>query len=239
MKPLDLAGQKFNRLLVVERVESKNGKSRFRCICDCGEEHIAVGYDIKEGHTKSCGCLVYDKSPLDILGQTFGRLTVKSRDGTDNFGRSTWGCVCSCGEEVTVVGSRLTSGNTKSCGCLVSEGKWRIKHGMSSGEERKWEYMMWYSAKDRARKNGLDFNIRPEDIDIPDRCPVLGIPLKRHGGSSQDDSASLDRIDPDKGYTPDNICVISQKANMIKCHGSVDEVEKVAEWMREIEEGGG
>lgn len=56
----------------------------------------------------------------DITGQRFGRLTVISR--AENIGRTTrWNCLCDCGKMTTVYKSHLTSGSTKSCGCLNSE----------------------------------------------------------------------------------------------------------------------
>ncbi len=48
----DLLGQKFNRLTVIEYL----GNSRWRVLCDCGAEIITVARDLKNGHTKSCGC---------------------------------------------------------------------------------------------------------------------------------------------------------------------------------------
>jgi hypothetical protein len=54
----------------------------------------------------------------DLVGQVFGRLTVLSRGGNDNRGRTTWLCACVCGS-TKVVGSRLLiTGRTTSCGCL-------------------------------------------------------------------------------------------------------------------------
>ena len=76
---------------------------------------------------------------------------------------------------------------------------------------------MWTGAKWRAKRDGLDFNISKEDINIPDQCPILGIKLKRNIGSGwHSDSPSLDRIDNTKGYTKDNIRVISNRANSLK-----------------------
>lgn len=58
-KPILYApGQRFTRLVVVERVENtRAGKARFRCRCDCGETRDVVGAQLKNGHTKSCGCM--------------------------------------------------------------------------------------------------------------------------------------------------------------------------------------
>lgn len=54
---------------------------------------------------------------VDLVGLTFGRLTVISRWGTDRHGRSTWRCRCKCGKECTVPAGNLRRGNSKSCGC--------------------------------------------------------------------------------------------------------------------------
>ena len=58
IRAIDLVGQVFGRLTVLERVGSdKSGHVTFRCRCDCGNERIVVGKDLRTGHRKSCGCL--------------------------------------------------------------------------------------------------------------------------------------------------------------------------------------
>ena len=54
-----------------------------------------------------------------LTGQTFGKLTVVSFAGSSNRGKATWLCKCECGNEKTVAGGNLTSGRTKSCGCIT------------------------------------------------------------------------------------------------------------------------
>ena len=54
---IDLTGQRFNRLIVIEPSRTKNGKYAWKCRCDCGNYIIAVGAQLKNGNTKSCGCL--------------------------------------------------------------------------------------------------------------------------------------------------------------------------------------
>lgn len=57
----DLTGKKFGYLTVVERVQNaKNGKARWKCMCDCGNETIVTSTDIMTGHTSSCGCKRYE-----------------------------------------------------------------------------------------------------------------------------------------------------------------------------------
>jgi hypothetical protein len=58
MKTLNLTGQKFNRLTVIEqRGFSPHGKSKWLCRCECGREIVANGSDLKSQQQKSCGCL--------------------------------------------------------------------------------------------------------------------------------------------------------------------------------------
>lgn len=92
--------------------------------------------------------------------------------------------------------------------------------------------VMLTGAKNRAKKNDLIFDLSEEDITLPTHCPVLGLELKYHGGDGSGfypDSHSLDRIDNLKGYTKDNIRVISNRANWLKGDASAEELEKILE----------
>lgn len=60
---VDITGQRFTRLLVLSRAESsKRGQARWLCLCDCGNQIVAIGKDIRRGHTGSCGCLQVDRT---------------------------------------------------------------------------------------------------------------------------------------------------------------------------------
>lgn len=95
------------------------------------------------------------------------------------------------------------------------------------------EWKMHQRAKQRCRKSGREFTIAVSDIHIPDRCPILGIAINMNSGRSgaYANSPSLDRIDNSKGYTPDNIWVISQKANAMKGSASNQELKTFAHWI--------
>jgi hypothetical protein len=82
-------------------------------------------------------------------------------------------------------------------------------------------------ARERAGRAGLKFALTTEDIEIPDICPVLAIPIVV-GGSRSGNSPSLDRIVPNDGYTPDNVRVISSKANGMKGNRSLAELQTMA-----------
>lgn len=55
-KAINIAGQRFGRLTVIERVESPRAQAQWRCVCDCGKETVVRSQDLRNGHTKSCGC---------------------------------------------------------------------------------------------------------------------------------------------------------------------------------------
>jgi len=82
------------------------------------------------------------------------------------------------------------------------------------------------SAKSRAKAKGLEFDIVLDDIDFPRYCPLLGIKLDYNAkGAANKKSPSLDRIDNTKGYTKDNVWVISYKANTMKNNASLKELK--------------
>jgi hypothetical protein len=118
---------------------------------------------------------------------------------------------------------------------------------VSYNKQRRNELPWWHArvpylianARARARARGLEFAITRDDIDIPDVCPVLGIPFSREIEDdaryfAQSMSPSIDRIDNSRGYTPDNIVVVSCRANSIKGDASVEELEAVATFYRDL-----
>jgi predicted nucleic acid-binding Zn-ribbon protein len=95
------------------------------------------------------------------------------------------------------------------------------------------ESKMFQRAKGRAKQKGLDFNLTVKDIVIPKHCPILGIELVCKSGTSggQKNSPALDRKNSIKGYTKDNVQVISHLANMMKSHATEEELIKFANWI--------
>jgi hypothetical protein len=94
---------------------------------------------------------------------------------------------------------------------------------------------MWWRAKKRSEKTGIEFNIEISDIIIPSVCPVFGIDFEVGVGKGPSDkSPSLDRIDNTKGYIKGNIQVISFKANRMKNDCNVDDMEKLLCYMKSL-----
>lgn len=88
------------------------------------------------------------------------------------------------------------------------------------------KYML-HAAQQRAGKAGIKFDLRRNDIEMPDRCPIFGTILIYGGNQREDNSASLDRINPLEGYIPGNCWIISDRANRIKNDASIDDLRAV------------
>lgn len=98
------------------------------------------------------------------------------------------------------------------------------------------ECILVHSARRRAKAKGLDFELTTENCPrVPELCPILGIKLEvRPDGlkGPWDGSPTLDRIDPTKGYTLDNVRVISFKANRMKSDMTIEILETLIAYMR-------
>lgn len=93
---------------------------------------------------------------------------------------------------------------------------------------------MLSGARSRAKKRGIPFSLKPDDISLPETCPVLHVPL---GTGERDNAPSLDRIKPAAGYVPGNVIVISQRANRIKNDATPTELYDIAEFFSAVERG--
>lgn len=91
------------------------------------------------------------------------------------------------------------------------------------------DYALWHRAKQRAKRNGLDFNIEQTDVIIPPTCPLLEFPIIWGNGEQ---SPALDRIDNTKGYIKGNVWVISHLANRMKNNGTIMQLDTFCKnWM--------
>lgn len=163
---------------------------------------------------------------IDITGKKFGRLLVLRRDKNDRHGKICWLTKCVCGTIKVINGESIRQHKTKSCGCFRGQGE-RLKHGLCKNGAITPDYRMWMAAKERAKKNGLTFTIVPKDIVVPKLCPIFKTPLVRGKVKPSANSPSLDRIINTKGYTKENIWVISRKANTAKSNLTLKELKQL------------
>lgn len=128
MRLKDLTGQKFGKLTVVNRAESKidsSGKKRTRwnCICDCGNAYVALSDYLKQSECPSCGCESkknrVEKNRINNIGEKYGRLTIIDILWDERPAKAI--CKCDCGKDYIGTKADIISGHTRSCGCLQSE----------------------------------------------------------------------------------------------------------------------
>lgn len=122
-KFIDLSGQQFGHLLVIEYDKSKR---KWLCKCDCEENkyYYARRDWLVEGRVVSCGCYNKKKSAKDLTGQRFGRLTaIYPTDKRTSNRHIVWHCQCDCGNYIDVSSDVLVQNHTLSCGCLSSYGE--------------------------------------------------------------------------------------------------------------------
>jgi len=150
------------------------------------------------------------KAVIDLKGQRFGRLIVIMFAGRINK-ITRWQCKCDCGKLVTVQSQHLRKGETKSCGCLAREMKSinHTIHGMAADRKTKRNkrlYAIWSGMKQRCTnpnircyKNygGRGISVCKEWLDF--------IPFKNWAlANGYRDDLTIDRINVDGNYCPDN-----------------------------------
>lgn len=141
---------------------------------------------------------------IDLAGQRFGRLTAVERAGKNRYG-VVWKCLCDCGSYTEVAGTKLRNGHTRSCGCLVSDtiGNLNRTYGMSKSRL----HYIWgnmksrcYNANNRFYKRYGGRGIAVCDEWRDDFTAFVDWAL----ANGYDATLTIDRIDNDKGYAPDN-----------------------------------
>lgn len=130
---VDLTGQRFDRLLVIEQagwyVYPTRGDrdAKWLCRCDCGNEIVVNGRSLRHRGNHSCPCYrsEYKVNDDEMIGERFGKLTVLERgsDLESSVGTKVnrWLCSCECGTVLLVRGASLRNGKARSCGCYRLE----------------------------------------------------------------------------------------------------------------------
>jgi hypothetical protein len=110
--------------------------------------------------------------------------------------------------------------------------------------QRRQIHIFLYNKKRTAEKNNIPYTLTKEyvmSLPIPKICPVLGIPIfvqKQKIGMHMDNSPSLDRINPNAGYVPGNVRVISHRANRFKSNMTIEEARLILKDLLQIERKG-
>lgn len=221
---VDITGSVFNKLTVIKRTgTNKQGEALWLCKCECGGSIITRGSSLRNGTTQSCGCLQFTQRQAmgrananrlhDLTGKQFGKWLVvervKSKPRTVLYK-----CKCECGTIKNVRATSLTTGASTSCGCYKAE-KAAIQaktHGLS----RHPLYHVISDAIDRCH------NPKAQEYH---RYGARGITVCEEWRENRErfiewavsngyaKGLTIDRIDNNRGYAPDNCRFVTQQEN--------------------------
>lgn len=175
-------------------------------------------------------------APRNLTGVVSGRLTALRWDGhKTGDGKRKWLCVCVCGAEVLVSGSKLAGRTTRSCGCLKRDGK----HGDSSKKSMAAEYRSWSCMRARClNKNHPNYpRYGGRGITICARWDNYSLFLEDVGRKPGPDY-TLDRIDVAGDYEPANVRWATRRAQQNNRRNTVmltvdGTTKPLAVWARE------
>lgn len=145
---------------------------------------------------------------IDLTGERFGKLTVKSRAENARDGHARWFCLCDCGNGVIVGGNDLKKGTTRSCGCLrlvkIAE---MIQVNTIHGDSHSRLYTIWSGMKQRCTnpKYPGAYLYSERGITVCDEWLNSFEAFRDWAlANGYADNLSIDRIDNNCGYSPDN-----------------------------------
>lgn len=230
MKRADLTGLVVGSLTVLRPgtphpIGANKHRATWVCRCACGKEVEVIGGNLnrKKPNSTSCGCKFMSSKKYnfaDLTGKRFGKLLVVARaDGRTKTRGVLWKCKCDCGGAVEVPSNSLTSGNTFTCGN-------RTEHPKSLGRVGEIPIAHINAIKQNATKRNLVFELSPDYLWLlfesqHKKCAMSGVELvftsdKNPSSHRQDTTASLDRIDPLKGYVHGNVRWVHKDLNFMR-----------------------
>lgn len=201
---VDLTGQRFGIVSVLEKLTEKKGTSYlYLCKCDCGNIRKYTSNILKSG-IKSCGCQQFKGRPKDITGKKKNMLTaIESTGRKSGNGDYIWKFQCDCGNTTETTIGRFNSNHTKSCGCKMKD-IWLGRDEYHGGSKTK-TYKSWMKMLERCYD--------PSSVSY-DEYGERGILVCEEWKNSyknflkdmgeRPEGCTLDRIDNTKGYFKEN-----------------------------------
>lgn len=171
------------------------------CKCECGNIITVLGQSLRNGNTKSCGCLKKENTAAkDLTNKKFGKLiAIKPTKERSFDGSIIWECACSCGVSTFASVNALNSGHKQSCGCLSSKGELKIGKLLKENNipfERQKTFKDFYSENNRPFR--FDFWINDSFLlEFDGRQHFEGSEAKWKEGLTLEEMQERDRIKND------------------------------------------
>ncbi len=202
---ISIPKEELHRKFVVEKLSKKETAQFFDCSVTTLRVYLNK-YEIEDR----------DERRTDFTNQRFGRLVVLCYAGKNKHDQLICTCQCDCGKVKDILLPVLCRGDTVSCGCYRRDQRWNGYEEINS--------TFWRDVQVGAIRRGYKFDITIEQVwDLFVRqnrqCALSGLPLtfvKKSYRHSAQQTASLDRINGDLGYTLDNVQWIHKSINRIK-----------------------
>jgi predicted small secreted protein len=144
------------------------------------------------------------KTIKDLTGHKFNMLTILGLGERNSFNQIQWNCLCDCGVVKLVSSGSIKPGKTKSCGCFNKANlkKLAFKHGMKNTPE----YESWCGMKKRVynKNDKRYYDYGGRGITVCDRWKDSFVNFYADMGPKPSSKHSIDRIDNEKGYSPEN-----------------------------------
>lgn len=187
---------------------------------------------------------------VDLLGKRFGKLTVVKMAENSKDNKTQWLCKCDCGNEKVIRTNNLTSGQTRSCGCLIKESRAVVSEKLKGNKSPRYKHGMCYTRIHIIHRNMKGRCYNKNDHAYP-MYGGRGIEVCKEWKddflnfydwamqSGYNDSLTIDRIDVNGNYEPNNCRWVGMKEQQNNRTNNVflsynDETHTLSEWAEKI-----
>jgi hypothetical protein len=235
-------GARYGKLEVIGPHGFLKGHASVLCRCDCGNTKEITCSNLRGGQSKSCGCNRVREKYQNLIGKTFGKLSViggAPYSGNHRMAK----CLCACGNETTQQVHAIVDGRVVSCGCHRDEAF--LERSTTHGHARKGkvsaEYRTWQQMKKRCENPSAKFyhHYGGRGIKVCERWQDFENFLADMGERPSPEH-SIDRYpDVDGNYEPGNArwATDLEQANNRRITPMVEyqgRTQSIADWAREL-----